>query len=320
MHGLVLGKFMPPHLGHCYLIDFARQFADSLTVVVGSLAAEPIPGELRYSWMRELFPEVELVHLRDENPQYPEEHPDFWEIWKASLERVNPRPVDYLFASEAYGEKLAEVLGARFIPSNQLRSLIPISGSEIRHSPLKHWQYLPLVVRPYFAKKVLIFGPESTGKTTLSRQLAEEFEGTWVPEYARTYLEGKENSFTLADMEIIARGQWASEQAALRQGRPLIVLDTDPLTTKLWSRELFGEVPESVEILARKGSYDLTLLLDVDVPWVEDAHRYRPERRREFLEMCLEALEAAGREYRVVCGNWNERWNLARESVKSLLI
>lgn len=320
MHGLVLGKFMPPHQGHCYLIDFARHFADSLTVVVGSLAAEPIPGELRYLWMKELFPQVEVLHLQDENPQYPEEHPDFWEIWKASLERVITRPVDYLFASEAYGEKLAEVLRARFIPSNHSRSLIPISGTEIRRAPLKHWEFLPPVVRPHFAKRVLVFGPESTGKTTLSRQLAEEFGGAWVPEYARSYLEGREDSFTLSDMEIIARGQWASEEATLRQGKPLVVLDTDPLTTKLWSQELFGEVPESVELLAQQGLYDLTLLLDVDVPWVEDLQRYRPHRRREFYDMCVEALESAGRNYRVVRGNWNERWDLARESVKNLLI
>ncbi|HIB67096.1 MAG TPA: transcriptional regulator, partial [Phycisphaerales bacterium] len=67
MHSLVLGKFMPPHRGHCQLIDFAANFADTVTVVVGSLEAEPIPGGLRVEWMRRLFPALDVVHLTDEN-------------------------------------------------------------------------------------------------------------------------------------------------------------------------------------------------------------------------------------------------------------
>src|SRR5258708_4010315 len=114
--GMVLGKFMPPHLGHVYLVEFARHCVDALTVVVGSLPSEPIPGELRYQWMRELFPDVNVVHLTDENPQKPEEHADFWNIWRSSLLRVLPGRPTYVFAGEEYGARLAEALGARFIP------------------------------------------------------------------------------------------------------------------------------------------------------------------------------------------------------------
>src|SRR5262249_56697885 len=85
--GRLLGKFLPPHLGHVYLVEFASRYVDQLTVVVCSLAREPIPGELRHRWMRELFPFDNVVHLRDELPQEPKEHPDFWALWKASLER-----------------------------------------------------------------------------------------------------------------------------------------------------------------------------------------------------------------------------------------
>ena len=81
--GMVLGKFHPPTLGHRYLVDFARHYVRDLTVVVGTLRREEIPGELRFRWMREMFPDVRVVHLTDENPQYPAEHPDFWDIWRA---------------------------------------------------------------------------------------------------------------------------------------------------------------------------------------------------------------------------------------------
>ena len=80
-HGMVLGKFMPPHRGHIYLCEFARSWSDTLTIVVGSLPDEPIAGALRFEWMRELFPSCRVVHLTDSNPQYPHDHPDFWAIW-----------------------------------------------------------------------------------------------------------------------------------------------------------------------------------------------------------------------------------------------
>ena len=78
--GFLLGKFLPPHRGHQYLIEFARNYVDRLTVLVCTIEQEPIPGRLRYQWMCEAFPGVDLVHHTDEIPQAPEEHPDFWPI------------------------------------------------------------------------------------------------------------------------------------------------------------------------------------------------------------------------------------------------
>ena len=100
--GMVLGKFLPPHLGHQYLIDFARHYVDDLTVVVGTLSSEPIPGELRFTWMQQMFAGtgVRLVHLDLELPQAPEEHPDFWELWTAALQPLVPQPLDFVFSRD----------------------------------------------------------------------------------------------------------------------------------------------------------------------------------------------------------------------------
>jgi nicotinamide riboside kinase len=95
--------------------------------------------------------------------------------------------------------------------------------------------------------------------------------------------------------------------------------DTDLLTTVIWSRELFGGCDGWIEEAARGQRYDLTLLLDVDVPWVGDPVRYRPEDRRSFFERCREALEAAGREYVVLGGGFEERFAEACEQVDALL-
>lgn len=317
--GMLLGKFLPPHLGHVYLVEFACRYVDQLTVVVCTLQRESIPGSLRFEWMRELFPFVNVVHLTDELPQEPAEHPDFWALWKASLERVLPARPDCVFASEDYGLRLAEVLGGTFVPVDRSRAAMPVSGSAIREDPMTHWEYLPRPVRPYFLKRVCIYGPESTGKTTLARRLARHFETVWVPEYARTLIEAQGGHVAYEDMDRIARGQVASEEALARSANRVLFADTDALTTCIWSDTLFGRCPPQVAELAKKSSYDLYLLLDVDVPWVEDVARYLPENRDAFFARCREELEIRDRRYLHLSGHWDERFELARRAVDALL-
>ena len=186
--GMILGKFMPVHKGHQHLIDFARRQVEHLTILVGSLSSEPIPGHLRYQWVQELYPDVTVVHCTDENPQYPHEHPDFWAIWVRSIRKFLPVGPDAIFSSEEYGEELARHLGAVHIPCDLSRSAVPVSATQIREDPYASWRYIPEPVRPYSAKRVVVYGPESTGKTTLAARLAEHYRTVWVPEYARSYL------------------------------------------------------------------------------------------------------------------------------------
>ncbi len=326
--GLVLGKFMPPHLGHVYLVDFARSYADEVTVVVGTLAREPIPPELRVAWMRELFPSMNVVHLTDENPQEPHEHPQFWDIWRESLLRVMPHKPDFVFASEAYGQRLAEELSAEWIPVDVARSLVPVSGTAIRADPMTHWRFIPRCVRPYFVRRVCVVGPESSGKTTLAKALAAHFGTTWVPEYARTLLEPRVAAntpphetapITREDMPRIARGQIASEEALARNAERVLVSDTDALTTLLWSDLLFGDHDVVLEEHAQQHAHDLYLLCAPDVPFVPDTVRYAPAEREAFFERMRGELERRGRRFVVVAGSWDERRARAIEAVQALV-
>jgi NadR type nicotinamide-nucleotide adenylyltransferase len=316
---MLLGKFLPPHLGHVYLVEFAANYVDTLTVVLCSLQREPIPGELRYRWMRELFPFCNVVHLTDELPQEPKEDPHFWERWHASLTRILPGKPDYVFASEDYGAKLAEVLGGEFVPVDRARTAMSISGTAIRADPLAYWEYLPRCVRPYYLRRVCVFGPESTGKTTLARRLAEQFNTVMVPEYARTLLEAQQGRLGPDDILRIARGQMASEDALARSARGVLVCDTDVLTTRIWSETLFGSCPEWVLAEANRRTYDLYLLLDVDVPWVADTVRYLPDDRRAFFARCRQELEERPRPYVTITGSWEERFAAACAAVGRLL-
>lgn len=310
---------MPPHNGHVYLIEFARNYVEQLTVVVCSLKREPIPGELRYRWVSELFPDVNVVHLTDEIPQEPSEHPDFWQIWHDSLMRVLPGRPDYVFASEDYGAKLAETLGAEFVPVDRDRTVVPVSGSAIRNDPFKHWQYIPRCVRPYYVRRVCIFGPESTGKSTLAKDLAAHFETVCVPEYARELLEGQGGQIAYEDIEGIARGQLASEEALARHANRVLFCDTDLLTTLIWSERLFGRCPPWVSAAAARHTYDLYLLTDIDVPWIADTVRYLPDEREQFFQRCRAELERRQRVYVRVSGNWQERFQRAQTAVEKIL-
>jgi NadR type nicotinamide-nucleotide adenylyltransferase len=327
VNGLVLGKFLPPHLGHVYLVEFARAYATRVTVVVGTLAREPIPGELRFRWMRELFPDLDVVHLTDENPQEPHEHPRFWDIWRESLLRITPNKPDLVFASEAYGERLAKELGARFVPVDIARSAVSVSGTAIRNDPMKHWRYLPRCVRPYFAKRVCVVGPESTGKSTLARDLAAHFGTTWVPEYARSLLEprvesddpGETAQVTRDDMIAIARGQMASEEALARNAERVLFSDTDALTTLLWNEHFFDKKDPALEELAARHTHDLYLLTSPDVPYVQDAVRYAPKERAAFFDRMRTELDARKRRFVVLDGHWEARRARAIAAVDELV-
>lgn len=319
MRGLILGKFLPPHRGHRYLVDFARHYADDLTVVVGSLPSELIPGELRFRWMRESFPDVTVVHLPDELPQEPREHPRFWELWREALLRVAPRRPDLLFASEDYGDRLAAELGAAYVPVDHARELLPVSGTAVRTDPYDHWDDILPAARPWFLSRVCIMGPESTGKTSLARYLARHFDTVWVAEYARPLLARQGDRVDPEDIPRIARGHAASEDALALQATRVLVVDTDLLTTTLWSDILFGDCPAWIRDEARRRSYDLTLLMDHDCPFVHDPQRFLPDRRGEFFERCRALLEDCGRPYVVVGGSWDERCTAATAAVEELM-
>ena len=320
--GMVLGKFLPPHLGHVHLIETAQHFVDELDVVVGTLAREPIPGALRHAWMSELFPRARVLHLDEELPQDPSEHPRFWDLWRESLRRVlAPHLPTHVFASEAYGHRLAEELGARFVPVDPSRVAVPVSGTAIREDPLAHWDRLPRCVRPYFTKRVCVFGPESTGKSTLTKNLAAHFRTAFVPEYARTWLETfGTDAVREEDLPLIAKGQLASEAALARNARGVLICDTDPLLTTVWSEALFGRVDPALAALADAHDYDLYLLTDVDVPFVPDAVRYLPDERRSFFARCVEALERRGRRHVVIGGpDFEARTRRAVSAIDALL-
>ncbi len=323
IRGMLLGKFLPPHRGHAYMIDFARRLVDELTVQVCTIAREPIPGPLRYAWMHDHFGGVRVVHNADENPQTPEEDPEhFWDIWRFSLLSRMEGPPDYVFASEAYGHRLAQELGAQFIPVDPAREMVPISGHEVLADPMRHWNDLLPTARPHFVRRVAIVGPESSGKSTLTKWLAARFDTRPVVEYGRTYQENIGRDLTLEDFTLIAHAHRASEDAAAQNSNRVLIVDTEAIITGMWSRVYRDAVPAEVEMLMRDAErYSLYLLTLPRSDWDDDGWRVQPayEKRMEFFTEVRAQLDALKRPYLVLDGTWEERQEQARQAVEHLI-
>lgn len=326
--GLVFGKFLPLTHGHLHLLRFARASCEHLTIIVCSLPDEPIPGEIRYAWVKELFPDATVIHHNDILPQQPDEHPQFWSIWRESIrEHCTENDFDVLFGSEDYGWRMAEELGITYIPVNRSRTLVPVSGTVVREDPMKHWHYIPEVCRPYFVKRVRLIGPESTGKSTLTSKLAEHFGTVYADEYARRLLEEyiqhrryEPGEVRYTDIADIARGQMVTEDAMARLAQRVLFCDTDLRTTVFWAQYYFGRCPGWIAEEAQKHQYAMTLLLSPDVPWIKDDLRPMDDlkERKAYFELLHKELKEKKEPFVVIEGDWDKRWETAVAAVKQL--
>lgn len=278
-HGLVVGRFLPYRTEHCRLIDRARARFDRVTIVVRATPDDPIPAGERLRWVRDGHPDCQAVLPADE----------------AGLQALVDR------ADGTIDADLAD-------------------DPAVLSDPMTHWAALPPNVRPWFVRRVALIGTESVGKTTLARALAERYETVWVPEYGRDYCEER-NALTLSsgDIEAIAWGQatWETEAAPL--ANRVMFCDTELHTTATWSDLLLGTRPAWLTDAARSRRYDLILLLEDDVPFVQDHVRVLDQRRAEHTARLRAELDSAGREYVVLRGDYASRTEQAFAHVERLI-
>lgn len=157
--------------------------------------------------------------------------------------------------------------------------------------------------------KVVVIGPESTGKSTLSAQLAAHYNTLWVPEYARQYLEELPRPYEQHDLLTIAQGQLALEDKLAAQADRLLICDTDLHVIRVWSEHKYGSCDP--EILAHIASrhYDLYLLTYIDIPWEEDPQREYPDpaMREHFYHIYKDIVAASGVPWVEIRGSFEER-------------
>ena len=150
--------------------------------------------------------------------------------------------------------------------------------------------------------KIAIVGPESTGKSTLSHQLARYYNTVWVPEYAREYCEKLSQPCTWDDEINMFKGQLELENSLIQKANKLLICDTTFITVKVWSDYMFGKSPQEVLDEIPRHPYNLYLLMDIDLPWQEDPLRDFPQRREYFMEVWHNELKALRATYKVISG------------------
>lgn len=176
-------------------------------------------------------------------------------------------------------------------------------------------------IRKLSLRKIVVIGPESTGKSTLSAQLAEALGTDWVPEYARGYLESLERAYEEADLSVIARGQMSSEDQMAGKAGKLLICDTDLNVIKVWSEHSYGHCAGWIlEEIARR-RYDLYLLTFTDTPWQADPLREHPEdnMRSYFYHQYQDIVGNSGVPWIVVKGSEQERLATALDAIDNLI-
>ncbi len=166
--------------------------------------------------------------------------------------------------------------------------------------------------------KVVLIGPESSGKTVLAEQLAQHFETTWVPEYLRVFFDEKQAVFE-ENMQEIAQKQLKSEENGLKMAQRAIFYDTNCMTLKVYHQLYFDSEPFWFNTLFKKENYDHYLLLKPDIPWVDDGQRDMPHRREELFKLFEQELQAIEADYTIVHGDFQSRTSMAIQKVSELL-
>lgn len=172
--------------------------------------------------------------------------------------------------------------------------------------------------------KVVLFGPESTGKTTLSRQLARHYNSVWVREYAREYLQDKWNNERKTcepkDLLPIAIGQMKLENALAQKTDSVLICDTDLLETKVYSEAYYqGSCDPILDKFAQENSYDLYFLTYIDTPWEADDLRDKPNERERMFNAFEDALKQYKKPYVLLKGEKKERLEKAVFYINQLL-
>lgn len=338
--GVYFGRFLPPHRGHLYQIIEASTKCQNLIVVISDNAeqtrtlceADGLPEisyRLRKQWFSQQVQDMPHIQVRvlDESdiPVYPEG----WQEWSKRMREVVCAPIDAFFVGDlSYSETLAsyfpEAKVELFDPS---RTRYPISATEIRKNILGNWHYILGAARPFFAKKVLIAGTESCGKTTLTKCLAKLYNTSWSEEvgryYARDYLGNDETIYTDEDFGRIAHIQYEQDYHALRSANKVCFFDTDATYTDYFSELYMGHRNELVEKYIDHTRYDRLFYLMPDVRWVADGQRLNgdEDRRRILNDRLLQMYRdyGFGDKITIISGDYNARLHKAIQLVDDLL-
>lgn len=160
-------------------------------------------------------------------------------------------------------------------------------------------------------KRIVLTGPESTGKSVLSQQLAKRYNSLWLPEYARFYIAALKREYTYKDVLHIAKRQIQLEEELALFPNEYLFLDTDLIITKVWLEHVYNMVPKFIDDAIKRLPRHMHLLCDYDLPWEADPTRENPDKREFFFNWYKRELQNYNIEFKLVSGSGSSRFDSA---------
>jgi HTH-type transcriptional repressor of NAD biosynthesis genes len=330
--GMYGGSFNPLHLGHVNdIIEASNQCEKLYLVLSNTNDPKEIDHRERLMWLKSITSDMENVEVFEIFDRNTSKETYDWNLGAQDIKNYIGKPIDAVFSGDDYkGRNIWETL----YPESEIvyfpREEINISSTQIRENPFEYYNYLPKVVQKYYTKKVCIVGTESCGKSTLVRNLAKYFNTTFVEEAGRFICDeagGIDNMQKYHYFEILFKHKQL-EKEALQYANKILFIDTDSLITLYYYQLGFGNVEQTnrdfesiATSISNLNNYDLYLLLEPDVKWVQDGTRTYGEEevRQKNNEILKRILDTNNIKYVSINGNYQERYEQSKQLVKKLI-
>ena len=330
--GMYGGSFNPLHLGHVNTIITAANQCEKLYVVLSvTNDVKEIDHRERFMWLKSITNDMENVEVFEIFDNNISKDTYDWEKGANDIKNHIASPIDVIFSGDDYRDKniwerLYKDSKVVYLP----RTDINISSTEIRKNPYKYFEYLPNVVREFYTKKVCIIGTESCGKSTLVRNLAKNFNTSYVEEAGRYICDeagGIDNMQPYHYFQILFKHKQL-EREAIKNANKVLIIDTDSLITLYYyqlgfenTNEFNNNFPKIAESISALNNYNLYIFLEPDVEWVQDGTRTygEDEVRIANNEKLKQILKENNISYISVSGDYNERYERSKQLINEML-
>lgn len=328
--GMYGGSFNPLHLGHVDCILQAANLCEQLYVVlsVGNCRDE-IDYRVRYRWLYQLtkhIGNVTIFMLQDTAATKQAYTEEYWQQDSEIVKRQIGEKIDVVFCGSDYD---ADSFWNVCYPESTcyIFQRNEMNSTQIREDPYQYWAWLPQVVRPYYVKKVLLIGSESTGKSTLTINLAHHFNTNYIDEAGRELSErsGTDLLMLSEDFTEILLQHKMNEIEAVKYSNKLLFIDTDALVTQFYMSFLQDPNIEKNRALSDAldalNQYDLILFLEPDVTFVQDGDRSPviAKERKKYSNQIKTLLEQHGKQYLRISGSYQKRYLDAIQAVHKMM-
>ncbi len=320
--GFVFGKYLPFHLGHKALIEFALTKCDQLYVLVCATNTEVTSVETRVGWLQETFQEVRnvtVLTLKYDETILPNTSVSSKEASKRwSKEFLSRLPqVHMVCTSEPYGDYVGEFMGIEHVLFDRDRIQVPVSSSMIRTSYYAYWSFLPVAVKRSYQKKIVLLGTESTGKSSIAESISQSLDSTLVDETGRQLIPNS-NSFTKDDLRKVAFHHASRIRSACDNLSPLVLIDTDVHITQSYAKYRFGEYLDLPYDIYQANRAHLYFYLDATLDLSQDGTRLDQAERLHLDAIHRMTLRHFGIKFSEVGGSWKSRLHHIVNEIQSL--